>query len=390
MALTQLGLYNDALLILGQRQLTSLSEDREPRYRLDSAYTVDAIRYCLELVKPNFATRTLLLESPTTATTFAYSHAFPSNYVTVVRPFSNSRLDQPINRYIIQGKNLLTDFASVYLRYVADDYAITDWDPSFFRVVAAYLAKECATRLSPDEYEKVATTFSNRVKEVMDLESLKVARDAPAAPASTLTNAWRAIYNDALLIMGLDEITSNNDDSNRRVKLSRALDAGIVSDLLEDTGWQFGTASVKLIYDLSIEPSFAYTRAIAKPANLHRIDGIYLDEYMNTALKHYMDEAGYFFCDYDVIYLNYVSTDYLANPDGWPTYFKRLVAARMAKDTASSLRNEGADPVRADEIYLERKSSAMSNDAMASPPRLIAEGSWVKSRYRGNYRRGRP
>lgn len=390
MALTQLGLYNDALLILGQRQLTSLSEDREPRYRLDSAYTSDAIRYCLELVKPNFATRTSVLNAPAAASTFAYNHTLPSNYVTVVRPFSNSKLDQPITRYVIEGRGLLTDFATVYLRYVADDYAITDWDPSFFRVVSAYLAKECATRLSPDEYEKVASSFTNRVKEATDLERSKVSPYAPTSASSTLTNSWRAIYNDALLIMGLDEIAGNNDDSNRRVKLARALDAGIVADLLEDTGWQFGTTTVELTYDSSVEPSFGYTRAFAKPTNLHRIDGLYVDEYATTPLKYYTDESGYFYCDYDVIYLTYVSSDYLTTPDSWPTYFKRLVAARMAKDTAPSLKNEGADPNRADLIYKERQSSAKSTDAMASPPRLITEGSWVKSRYRGNNRRGRP
>jgi hypothetical protein len=390
MALNQLGLYNDALLILGQRQLASLSEDREPRHRLDSAYGVDAIRYCLELVKPNFATRTSILNSPAAATTFAYSHTFPSNYVTVVKPYTTAALDQPVTRYIIEGKTLKTDFATVYLRYVADDYAITDWDPSFFRVVAAYLAKECATRLSPEEYEKVAGIFTTRVKEALDLESLKAPRDLSKSPASTLTNAWRAIYNDALLIMGLDEIAGNNDDSNRRVKLSRALDAGIVADLMEDMGWQFGQKSAELTYNSAIEPSFGYTRAIAKPLDMHRIDGIYLDEYMHTPLAHYADENGYFYCDYDVVYLSYVSTDFLATPSSWPTYFKRLVAARMAKDAAPSLRNEGADPDRADAEYIDRRKNARSTDAMVSPPRLIQEGSWVKSRHRGDNRRGRP
>ena len=77
----------------------------------------------------------------------------------------------------------------------------------------------------------------------------------------------------------------------------------------------------------------------------------------------------------------------MTNPDNWPTYFKRLIAARMAKDAAPSLVKEGADIARADMIYDQRKSSGMSNDAMISPPHRFAEGDWKQARLRGNYRR---
>lgn len=387
MAIDQLGLYNDALLILGQTQLTSLTEDREPRYRLDGAYSRDAVRYCLELIKPNFASKTAILSTPGAGSTFDYVHTFPGDYVTVITPFSDKKLDQEINRYTIEGKTLLCDYDIVYLRYTSDGYAITDWTASFFRVMGAYLARECATRLSPDEFAKVEATFEKRVAEAQALEQAKTPDPRSSSTTVTLTNAWRKVYNDALLIMGLDEITSNTDDSNRRTKLDRSLDVGLVADMLEDTGWQFGMTSVEIQFDPSAEPSWGYQRALRKPTDMHRLDGIYTDEYMRVPLRLYKDEGDYWFCDYDGLYVSYISTTFLSSPDEWPTYFRRLVAARMAKDTAPSLRNEGADIQNANIVFEERESSGKSIDAMQSPPHKLAEGTWTTSRFRGGYRR---
>jgi hypothetical protein len=383
--MNQLDLYNDALLLLGQRQLASLSEDREPRYRLDGAYGRDAIRYCLELVKPSFASSTAVLSAFTPGATFDNSFTLPSDYVSVIKPFSDKKLDQEINRYIIEKDQLLCDYTTVYLRYTSDNITIDDWSPSFFRVVGAYLARETATRLSPDDYVIVEKKFQERVAAAQALEKDKVPVPRSSDVAVTLTDSWRLIYNDSLLIMGLDEITSNDDDSNRRTKLDRALNAGIVAGTLEDMSWQFGFTSVELTYDSGVEPAFGWLYAIRKPADLQRIDGLYTDEYQKVPLKDYGDEGSFFFCSYQVIYLSYISTNFLANPNAWPTFFRRLIAARMAKDAAPSLRVEGADAERADMIFEERESDAKSNSAMQSPPRLLATGKWVRSR---NWDRG--
>lgn len=383
MAIDQLGLYNDALLILGQRALSSLTEDREPRHLLDGAYTRDAVRYCLELVQPNFASKTAILSTPTSGVTFDNVHPLPADYVTVIEPFSDNKLDQAISRYVIEGKTLLSDYDTVYLRYISDGYLITDWAPSFFRVVGAYLARELCIRLSPDEQEVIQATFDKRVKEAQALEARKTPANRSSASTLTLTNVWRAIYNDALLIMGLEEITSNTDDSNRRVKLDTALNAGLVADLLEDTSWQFGQTTVEIQFNPSVEPPFGHQRAFDKPDDLHRLDGMYRDEYLNRPLKQYVDEGGRWFCEYDEIWVTYISTDFLVNPSGWPTYFKRLVAGRMAMDAAPSLRTEGADVDNAVLVHDKRESNATSNDAMQSPPHMLSTGSWVNSRYQG-------
>lgn len=394
MAFDKLSLYNDALLLLGQRQLASLSEPREPRYRLDGAYDRGAVDFCLELVQPHFATVTVVLSSPSAASTFDFAHDLPADYLSVVEVFSDKTLDQKINRYVIEGRNLLCDYDTVYLRYTANSASETEWDSSFFRVVGAYLARELSARLSPDELAQIEVVFKERVGVAKQMSAMRAPIQRPSETIATLTPVWLRLYNDALMIMGHRILTSADDDSFPRIVMDRVLNVGIVADLLEDTAWQFGQESMEIDFDPSAEPDFGPQRAIRKPPDIHRLDGIFADEHMTHPIKYYADEQHYWFCDYDKVFVKYISTEFLVNPDNWPVYFRRLVSARMAKDGMPSLANEatlgvGVDPARIDMIYEERKSSAMANDAMASPPHILSAGSWTQARWRGHYR-GRP
>lgn len=390
MAVDKLSLYNNALLLIGQRSLSSLTEDREPRHLLDASYALDAIEYCLEVVKPVFSRKTALISSVTPSTEHDLDsvQTLPSDYITIVGVYSDAKLDQEINRYIIEGNTLSCEYPTIYIRYISNT-VVTDfsyWAPSFSRVVAAYLAREISIKLAPDKTESMNALLAERIELSMAVDSEKEPQQRTSVTTNTLTNEWRHIYNDALIIMGLDEITTNTDDSNRRTKLDRVLDSGIVSEMLEDTGWIFSTTSTKSQYDPSVEPAWGYRRAHQKPTDMHRIDGIFYDEYMQQPLKQYKDEGDWIFTDQDEYYLQYISDSFLVNPSSWPTYFKRLIAGRMANDASPSLRNEGADFLIANAIYEKRKSSAMSNDAMQSPPRMLSNGKWSGSRFKGGYR----
>jgi|GEM_PF-1035970 len=388
MAVDQLGLYNDALLLLGQRALSSLTEDREPRHRLDDVYNLEAINYCLELSKPTFARKTSLLTTSSTSANHDLDNVYtlPTDYVTMIAPYSDANLDQEIKRFILEGRTIACNYSSLYLRYISNGYALTDWTPSFTRVVAAYLAREVAERLSPDKYDSIDAKFTDRVSVVKSLSEEKEPGNRPTKSTVTLSNLWRNIYNDALFILGLDEITSNDDDSNRRTKLDTAINSDLVESVLEDTGWNFGLQSIKSDYDPSLEPEFGYERVHEKPIDMQILHGIFTDGYMESPLKSYKDEGDYIFCALDTVYIQYVDDTFLSMPSDWPVYFRKLIAARLAKDTAMTL---GGDQNRADEEYRERKYSAMSTDVMGSPPRTLSQGNWVGSRYRGG-NRGRP
>jgi len=395
MAVDKLALYNNALTLIGQRTLTGLTEDREPRYLLDAAYDLDAIAYCLEIVKPVFSRKTIASNSTTPSSEHGLDnvHTLPADYITVVGVYSDEKLDEAskISRFIIEGNELACEYADIYLRYVSGDHvtSFTNWSPSFSNVVSSFLASQICFKLNPKQVEAINSKFLDRVDATIALDKAREPEQRSSGTTATLTNEWRYIYNDALLVMGLEEITTNTDDSNRRTKLDRAVDTGIVAQLLEITGWTFATTTTQSNYDPSVEPAWGFSRAHSYPVNMHRIDGYFYDEYLQQPLKLYTDEGDKIFTDQDTIYVQYISTNFLTNPSNWPAHFKALVAARMATDAAASLRREGADPVRAKEIYDDRESSSKSIDAMAAPPRKLANGSWAASRFRGGYR-GRP
>lgn len=393
----KLDLYNDALQLLGQRRLESLTEQTESRITLDGAYTRAGIEFCLEVVKPSFARKTVQLNGPSAGTTFAFNHPSPSDEIDIIALYKDRTLDQPIGRYIKEGGVISCDFNDIYLQYVSDDKVEDEdaWSPSFVRVVGAYLAKECVERLAPKRRRSVDKAWKDRVQAASVL-SVDDPTLRPSAPATTITNDWLPIYNDALMILGLDEIVAPTDDSDRRQKLDRVLSAGLVGDILEDSGgWQFAQTTDRIDFDPSLQPEFGPEYAFNKPDDMHSIYGVWADEHLKVPIKEYIDEGDNLFCGYQVIYITYLTKDMLVNPAQWPDYFRRYVAGCMAYNAAPSLLKDAngvtitkeVDRVRG--VYDTRRSSALSTDAMQSPPRRISEGNWVDSRYRGHYR-GRP
>lgn len=393
MATSQLSLYNEALLLVGERELTTLTDDVEARYRLDTAYA-NGVDYCLELVNPVFARKTNLLNTYSTSSVHAFDNVFtlPTDYINIVRAYSDEKLDQPISRYIIEDRSLACNYTTIYLRYITNSYALTSWDKTFERFVVAYLASEIAPRIAPDEMERIEATYATRLKQAIELSQRKEPDPRASDEGATLTTAWRHIYNRALQLLGADHINSNTDDSIRKVKLDVALSADLVGSLLEDTGWHWAVTSAKVEVNPSLEPEWGYQDVFDKPDDMQRLDGVFVDEYMQTPLKQYKDEGAYIFSNVTEMYLQFVSRAFLADPASWPVHFKRLVAARMAHDV-SSMKVFGLNAREKSEIrfeYKDAEAESKSTDAMQAPPRVISNGSWVSARLVGNRYRGRP
>jgi len=402
MALTQLQLYNRALAAIGQRQLPSIDSPatRETQVVLDDIYQSSdngALNYCLEMAQPSFARKTAKLATAAASAVHDLDsvHTLPADYVTLItRPdgrssvYSDANLSEEVGRYMIDSGSLACDFDPVYIRYLSNDLSLNDYEPSFIEVVVYYLAKEVATRLDSAEQSRAEELFWSRVKLCRELAEQ---RDKPLAEKTTYTldSTLLGIYNDALLILGLERIATVSDSSQRRSVLDTAMNADLVEEILEDTAWVFGKTSTKLEYNPGVEPDWGYRRAFDKPANMLRLDGIYHDEYFQSPVDRYQDEGDYFFADVEEVYLQYVSRSFLTTPSQWPVYFRKLVAAALARDAAPSLGGSNMDNAML--RYEERKKSAMANDAMSGPPRKIRSGSWVRAAV-GDRRssRGRP
>lgn len=177
---SKLGLYNSALLILGERRLASLSEAREPRRRLDDAYD-DAVAYCLEVGFWNFAMRAVQADSSASVTpTFGYTYAFtkPGDFVRLYQMGGSETMDPPLLTFVDEPNYWFANVDPLYVKYVSNDTAygldLSIWSETFADYVAHRLAvKTCKgiTGKMPDAdmlaLEKKALAIA-RSKDAMD------------------------------------------------------------------------------------------------------------------------------------------------------------------------------------------------------------------------------
>jgi hypothetical protein len=400
---TKLSLYNGSLQLLGERRLLTDTDDVSTRYDLDALYDVDAVDYCLELVKPRYATLLAQLTggAPAGDSGFDFECPLPADFVAMFnlidgKPaiYQDAREESPITRTVRESTSLLTDFEFPYIRYLIShtDPQLPDMPPSFAKVVSAYMARELAWKYDPDAEEMIQTKLEQRV-EVSKTVELGNQPDTRGFAPDVLTDTLRAIYNDCLQILMLDPIVSNTDDSLAKNRISIALDNGLVGAVLEDTSWNFGLQSDQLFYDPGIDPPWGYEYVQALPANWHRINGVYVDELMRTPLRDYVQQLDQgtgntlIYSSQQIIYVEYVSKAFLTDYENWPDYFKRLVAGRMALDANIP----GGNKEVAVAQYTARRREAMSTNAINGVPKRLALGSWSRSRlYRGNVNRDRP
>jgi hypothetical protein len=74
---SKLSIYNGALLALGERKLSSLTEARGSRRRLDSVWDDGGVKSCLQAGFWNFAMQSIeLTYSPSITPAFGYRYAF--------------------------------------------------------------------------------------------------------------------------------------------------------------------------------------------------------------------------------------------------------------------------------------------------------------------------
>jgi len=185
---TQLSIYNSALRQCGERKIASLSENREPRRVLDSAWDDGLISYCLEQGLWNFAMRTVKLEySPSVEPSFGYSRAFdkPTDHVRTAGLCSDEFFTCSLLQYTDEAGYWFAELDTIYVRYVSDDNAYGNdmslWPQTFTKFVSAYLAGEVAERITgnrskADEIKKEAR------KLLIDARS----KDAMAEPTTTM------------------------------------------------------------------------------------------------------------------------------------------------------------------------------------------------------------
>lgn len=153
---TKLRLYNEALLALGMRKLSGLTEAVEPRRVLDDAYTgfIDLV-----LSKGNwkFALRSVHLDYDTDITpTFGHNRAFtkPTDYARFSIIATDEFFNSPLLDMEEDGDYFYASVDEIYLKYVSNDTSygadLAEWPESVAKYGALLLAETVRRRIAPD------------------------------------------------------------------------------------------------------------------------------------------------------------------------------------------------------------------------------------------------
>jgi hypothetical protein len=168
---TQLDIYNGALLLVGERFLSTLTENREPRRLLDRVWSSNGVKTCLEMGQWNFAMRTIQIDYDSgVEPDFGYNRAFPKpeDWVLTSGLCSDEFFRSPLTRYWDEAGYWYSDLDTLYVRYVSNDTGygmdLNKWPESFREFVEAHFASKIILRLS------------NSVDELTKVEKLRTAR----------------------------------------------------------------------------------------------------------------------------------------------------------------------------------------------------------------------
>ena len=182
---SKLLVYNASLLLVGERKLASLTENREPRRLLDDVFDGGAIKTCLESGFWNMATRSLRIEfDPSIAPDFGFSRAFvkPSDWVRTAVVSASEYFRPPFkdDQFADEAGHFFADIDTLYVKMVSDgaDYGgdLGNWTESFARYFEAYLASRIAWKITRDK--KTVETIQDELKRLLKGASAKDAMNS--------------------------------------------------------------------------------------------------------------------------------------------------------------------------------------------------------------------
>ena len=170
----KLSLYNGALAILGERKLANLTENREPRHKLDDIWDRDFVKRVLQRGQWNFATRSIQPAASASVTpAFGYTNAFekPDDFIRTTGVCQDEYFEVPLTRYTDETGYWWADLDTIYVRYVSNDSQyggdFSLWPPNFTIYAEHELAAQVAPRLSGYDRDRVRE-LKQLAKEALD------------------------------------------------------------------------------------------------------------------------------------------------------------------------------------------------------------------------------
>lgn len=210
---------------------------------------------------------------------------------------------------------------------------------------------------------------------------------------SNIGSAWQLnLYNQALTLCGERVLASLTENREPRRLLDQAWSDGTqdaVLTCLSEGLWQFACRSQMYTYSPSAEPLFGYSYAFNLPTDLLRTASVCTDEYYNVPLTQYEEEGGFWYADWQTLYIKYISSDpqFGLNTALWSQQFIEYLASYLAHKIVYRVTSDMKRWDRVEKIYEKNAKNARSKDAMEEPARFPPQGAWAGSRF-GRYWKG--
>jgi len=178
---TQLGVYNQTLVEhLGERKLTSLTDTRAARRKLDVIWDNGFVDGILEDGQWNFAIREGLLDyNSDYDPEFGYQYVFdrPTDWIRTTALSIDETFNNPLLRYSDVGDFISCDMQSFYMSWVSNGSSyggdLTRWPKSF----TDYAASALACRAS------MTITQNARLEEKLEVRAAKLLKKARSKDA---------------------------------------------------------------------------------------------------------------------------------------------------------------------------------------------------------------
>jgi len=204
MSTSRLEIYNDALVICGERVLASLTEDRKPRRLLDHVWDNDGVDACLERGQWKFAMKTVKLDIDTDVTNdFGYRNAFskPDDWILTSALCSDEFFTAPLLRYEDENNYWYAEIDEIYVKYVSNstDYGqnLGLWPATFADFVAGHFAKKIILSLTQDPAvrQEVDAEYKERMMLAKNNDAMAGAPKFPA-PGDWVNSRYRGRTNN--------------------------------------------------------------------------------------------------------------------------------------------------------------------------------------------------
>lgn len=199
---TKLAVYNEALRLMGEGRLASITEARAARYHLDDAYAT-GVTYCLEQGFWNFAMRAVQIDHSVVITPrfgFAYAFERPTDWVRTWIASPTEQLDLWPGRFNDEATIWYADVDPLYAKYVSSDVGyglnLAAWPETFAHFVACRLARMTCGVISSTSADKLDELKKDEKKAKLDARS----KDAMAEPPTRMPQgSWVNSRSNGLL-----------------------------------------------------------------------------------------------------------------------------------------------------------------------------------------------